>query len=48
MVRRSSYKIKLQSFKLPRSVFSRLEISMVLMGFFAESFPQNPYFKLPS
>ena len=28
---RSSYKTKLESFKLPRSVFSRLEIFMVIM-----------------
>ena len=34
MERRSSYKIKLESFKLPRSVFSSLEISIVLMEFF--------------
>ena len=35
---RSFYKIKLKSIKLPRSVFSRLEISMVLMEFFVVPF----------
>ena len=35
---RSFYKMKLKSIKLPRSVFSRLEISMVLMEFFVVSF----------
>ena len=29
-----SHNIKLESFKLPRSLFSRLEVPMVLMEFF--------------
>ena len=45
MERRSSYKIKLESFKLPRSVFSRLEISMVEL--FVVSFKWNLFFELP-
>ena len=32
--RGSFFKIKLESFKLPRSVFSKLEISMVLIELF--------------
>ena len=47
MERRSSYKIKLESFKLPRSVFSRLEIFMVLMEFFVVSFKWNLLIELP-
>ena len=38
MEKPTSYKIKLESFKLPRSVFSRLEISMVLIELFVLSF----------
>ena len=38
---RSFFQIKFVSFKLPRSVFSRLEISMVLMEFFAATFEYN-------
>ena len=37
MERQSSYKIKLESFKFPRSVFSRQEISMVLIEFLVVS-----------
>ena len=40
MERRSSYKIKLESFKLPRSVFSRLKISMILKEFLVVFFLQ--------
>ena len=44
MERQSSYKIKFESFKLPRSIFSRLEISMFLMGFFCGTFEME-YFR---
>ena len=47
MKRQSFYKINLESFKLPRSVFSKLEISMVLMDFFVVSFKWNLIFELP-
>ena len=45
--RQSSFKIKLQSFKLPRSVFSILEISMILIELFVVSFKWNLFFELP-
>ena len=38
MERQSFKKIKFESFKLPKSVFSRLEISMALMGIFRGTF----------
>ena len=47
MERRSSYKIKLESFKLARLVFSRLEKFTVLMEFFMVSFKWNLFFELP-
>ena len=46
MERQSFYKIKLDSFKLPRAVFSRLQISMVLMEFFVISFKWNLFFEM--
>ena len=46
MEKRSSYKIKLESFKLPRSLFSRLEIFMVLMELLVVSFKWKFFFEL--
>ena len=40
-------KITINSFKLLRSVFSRLEISIVLMEFFTVFFKWNIFFELP-
>ena len=39
--------VKLESSELPRSVFSRLEISTDLMEFFVISFKRNLFFELP-
>ena len=47
MERESSHKIKLESFILPRSVFSRLEIFMVVMKFFVIFFKSNLFFESP-
>ena len=58
MERRSSYKIKLESFKILRLLFSRLEISMILLELkieyqkwnlelFMLYFKWNLFFELP-
>ena len=46
MEKQSPYKIKLESFKLPRSLFSRLEIFMVLMELLVVSFKWKFFFEL--
>ena len=46
MERRSFVYIKFELSRLPRSVFRRLNISMVLTDFFAISFKWNLFLKL--
>ena len=46
MERGSFYKIKLELFKFPRSLFCWLEIFMVLMEFFMVSFKWDLFFEL--